>query len=154
MKLITRISQLCAFDLVEESFFTVFNISKKFFVRLVFLLHVIYVFVNLKYQFSLQVTLFNHPDIVGNTTNLIEMLMPLLCQLTIVLESMWKRKMEEKIACVMAKLNCSLDHQITIFPLSKFFILFVVNSLIYVAAYVLVYRVVGSLLVKAFHFSI
>lgn len=150
MKLITSVFQLCGFNLVEKSFFSIFGISRKFLTRFVFLLHIIYISINLKYQFSLQVVLFKHPDIVGNTTNLVEMLLPLICQLTIVTESLWKRKKEEKIIKLMAKLNGKLNHQTTVFPLVKFFALFVINSLVYIAAFALVYRIVGKLLDLSF----
>lgn len=145
MKPITRVYQLCGFDLVEKNFSTIFRAPKKFSVLFVFLLHFIYICLNLRYQYNFQAELFKHPDIVGNTTNLVEMVAPILCHITIILESLCKRKKEEKIRNLMRKLNCNLHANVTSFPLVKFLFLVVVNSLICFTAFILTYHVVGKL---------
>jgi hypothetical protein len=90
---------------------------------------------NLWRQYSFHVQLFKHPDVVGNVTNLIEMLSPLLCHATIVLESIYKRKREAQIGELMRKIQLKLNYasrcSIKTLPLVKFLWLFVINSSVY-----------------------
>jgi hypothetical protein len=91
--------------------------------------------VNLWRQYSFHVRLFKHPDVVGNVTNLIEMLSPLLCHSVIILESLCKRKREAKIGQLMRKIQLKLNYDsrcsIKTLPLVKFLWLFAINSSIY-----------------------
>lgn len=151
MKPIKKVFQLCGFDFEENQFLTIFGIPQKFSVLLVFLLHFIYICFNLRYQYNLQVILFKLPDVVGNTTNLVEMVAPLLCHLTIILESLCKRKKDEQIRILMRNLSYNLHVHVTSFPLAKFLFLFVVNSLIYVTAFIFAYHIVGKLCWIIFH---
>lgn len=144
MKLTRRVYQLFGFYLVGKDFFTIFGISGKACSRIVFLLHCIYICVNLKFQYGLQVELFKHPDIVGNTTNMVEMLLPLLCQFTIVFESFCKCKLDEKIEKLIEDVKNNLEAELTSLPLLKFIFLFVINSLIYVIAFVMAYHIYGE----------
>lgn len=148
MKLIATIYQLTGFDFVESNFFTILRVPRKFLARFVFIVHFVYVCCNLKIQYYFQVELFKHPDITGNITNLVEMVLPLLCHLTLVCESFYKRAKEEEIRKLMKKiqsaLNCSSRFSLMSLPIVKFLFLFVVNSLIYVVVLVMVLRVVGE----------
>lgn len=143
MKLITSLYQLCGFDFVEESFLTIFRIPTKFSVLLVLLLHLIYISFNLKYQYDLHVALFKHPDIVGTTTNLVEMLAPLVCHFTIIIESLCKRNKEAKIKNAIRNLRKKLNLKSTDFPLVAFLFLLVVNSFIWIIAFITAYHDYG-----------
>lgn len=142
MKLITRIYQICGLDFAETNFISIFGISRKFLVHCVLLLHFGYISINLKLQYNLNVELFKIPDVFGNTTNLLEMLLPLLCHFVVVSESFYKRRKQEKITILMEKirlhLNCNLHAKSTNLPLVKFLFLFAINSLIFVAVFIMV----------------
>ena len=144
MKLIKRVYQLCGLNFVEKNFIKVLGISEKFSVVFVFLLHFIYIAFNLHYQFNFHVELFKHPDIVGNTTNLLEMVAPLFCHLTIILESLCKRRKDEKMRNLIRKLNCILHTKVKSFPFTKFLFLFIINSLIYVTALIFAFHYISK----------
>lgn len=147
MKLFARIYQIFGLDLAEANFISIFGIPNKISVKCVLLLHFAYIFVNLKLQYNLNVELFKIPDVFGNTTNLLEMLLPLLCHFVLVSESFCKRRKQEKIAILMRKihlrLKCSLHAKSTNLPLVKFLFLFVVNSLIFAAVFIMVFPTPG-----------
>lgn len=145
MKLLERVYQLFGFNLDGKKFFSIFGLSRRACARLVLLLHCIYICFNLKLQFDLQVQLFKHPDIVGNSTNMVEMLLPLLCHFTIVFESFCKRKIDEKIENLIGKVKNNLQVEPTNLPLLKFVFLFVINSLIYVVAFIMAFHIYGKL---------
>lgn len=148
MKLIASFYQLMGLNFLETNFFSILGIRAKFLSRFVFLVHFVYVCVNLKMQYYFQLMLFKHPDTTGNITNLVEMALPLLCHLTLVCESFCKRKKDEKIRKLRWKiescLNCSSRFKLTSLPIVKFIFLFVINSVIYVSVLVMVQRVVGE----------
>jgi hypothetical protein len=133
---------MCGLDFVEANYISIFTISKKFLVRCVLLAHFTYIFINLKLQYNLNVELFKLPDVFGNTTNLLEMLLPLLCHFVLVSESFYKRRKHEKIVILMRKihlkLNCNLHAKSTNLPLVKFLFLFAINSLIFIAVFIMV----------------
>lgn len=148
MKLMTRIYQISGFDFEVANFFKLFGLSSEFATRSVVALHFIYICINLKYQFNFQVQLFKHPDVLGNTTNACEMLLPLLCHFTLILESFYKRQKEERIKNLMTKIRCNLEcnlhTKLISLPYGKFLALFVVNSLIYVSVLIMVFRIAGK----------
>jgi hypothetical protein len=147
MKLFARIYQIFGLDLAEANVISIFGIPNKIFVKCVLLLHFAYIFVNLKLQYNLNVELFKIPDVFGNTTNLLEMLLPLLCHFVLVSESFCKRRKQEKIAVLMRKihlrLECSLHAKSTNLPLVKFLFLFAINSLIFTAVFIMVFSTPG-----------
>ena len=147
MKLITRIYQICGLDFNEKSFLTVLKIPKKFLVRCVLLSHLIYISVNLKLQYNLNVELYKIPDPFGNTTNLLEMLLPLLCHFVVVSESFYKRRKQGKIKNLMWKIHLRLNYNLhvksTNVPLVKFLFLFAINSLIFIAVFIMAFRTPG-----------
>lgn len=144
MKLFTRIYQLSGIDFFEEDFFRLCRISSRALARAVFLLHVAFISVNLKYQYSFQVQLFKHPDVVGNITNLVEILLPVICHLTMVLEAFSKRKKQRKIAILIKQIRTTFSSSTTSLPVCKFVFLFAVNSFIYLMVVVMVYHIVGE----------
>jgi hypothetical protein len=148
MKLFTRFLQITGLKLVECHFFSVCGVSGKTCAKLVFLMHWTYIGVNLWRQFFYHSRLFKHPDFVGNVTNLIEMLAPLLCHWTIVLESFYKRRTEEKIEKLMGKIQLKLDYaprcSIKTLPVVKFLWLFAINSSIYAIVMVMIWHSVGK----------
>src|SRR5690349_20108654 len=109
MKFIGSFYQLTGFDFLEANFFTILGISGKFLSPFVFIFHVAYIFINLALQYNLQVEIFKHPDITGNITNLIEIVLPVLCHLTLVLESYFKRGKEAKMRKVMKRIQSNLN---------------------------------------------
>lgn len=142
MKLITRIFQICGLDFAESNFVSIFGIPRKFLVQCALLTHLGYIFINIKLQYNLNVELFKLPDFFGNTTNLLEMLLPLLCHFVLVSESFYKRRKQEKISILMRKielyLDCTLHGKSTNLPLMKFLFLFVINTLIFIAVFIMV----------------
>lgn len=136
MQLIASFYQIIGFDFIEQSFFSVFGISRKVLVRIVFLLHLSFILLNLKYQYNFHLLLFEHPDVVGSITNLVEMILPILCHFVIVAESFCKSRKEEKIKRTMFTIRSTLHHDqsmVANYPILKFIFLVVVNSLIYIA---------------------
>lgn len=148
MKLITtKIYQICGLEFSETNFFSIFRISPRLFARFILVAHFAYILINLNLQIVLNVELYKIPDIFGNTTNLLEMLLPLLCHFTLVSESFYKRKKQEKISILMRKicfnLNCNLHGKSTNLPLVKFLFLFAINSLIFLAVFIMVWDTPG-----------
>lgn len=150
MTLITSFYQLTGFDFFEDNFFSILGLPKKFLSRLVFLLHFAYCCTNLKYQYDFQLELFKHPDVTGNITNGIEMVLPVLCHITLICESFCNRRKEEKtrkyIRKIQSSLNCSARIKLISLPIVKFIFLFVINSLIYVLVLFMVNRMAGEFL--------
>lgn len=149
MKLLTSFYQISGFDFSKAHSTASSKVSRGFcFNTLVLLLHLVYICINLKYQFRIQVELFKHPDVVGNITNACEMFLPLLCHFTLVCESFVKRRTEVKIKNLMTEirsdLNCNLHFKLACLPLRKFFLLFVVNSLIHIAVLIMVFGTPGE----------
>lgn len=150
MKLIARIYQICGFDFDEKSFFSIHGISKKFLLNFVLFSHCVYIVINLKLQYNLNVELYKMPDPFGNTTNLLEMLLPLLCHFVVVGESFYKREKQSKITNLMWKiqihlhLNCNCHGKSTHLPLVKFLFLFAINSLIFIAVFIMAWRTPGE----------
>lgn len=114
--------------------------SKGFGWKLIVLIHVIYVCGNLKLQFDFHKILFHHPDFVGNTTNLIEMSLPIFCHLTIVLESLTQSSVDRKIQFHADK--CSRIHKN--FKFSRFCWLFVMSTAIFGMVYALLSEIKGE----------
>lgn len=142
MSPVTRLFQISGFDFVVPGYAPLLGIKRKVFARFVFLLHFAYICVNLEFQYSFHVKLFRHPDVLGNTTNLVEMVLPLFCHLVIVAEAFCKAKMEEKIKTLMLKVRTDLDYDaqpaaLTL-PVAKLLFLFVVNSLLFIGIIVMV----------------
>lgn len=148
MSLNTLLFRVSGFDFVERNCVSPYGFSRKLFAYSVFLLHSAYVSVNLRFQFNFHVELFNHPDVLGNTTNLVEMVLPLLCHLVVVAEAFRKAKSEEKMKNLMAKLRSSLRYDAqpaTVkLPLAKILFLFVVNSLLFIGIIIMVSNVAGK----------
>lgn len=148
MTLIRTLNQLAGFDFLEDNFFSILGLPKKFISLFVFLVHIAFCCINLKFQYGFQLERFKHPDLTGNITTFIEMVLPLLCHLTLVCESLRNRRKEERIRKYIRKiqssLNCSARFELISLPIVKFFFLFVVNSLIYVAVLVMVFRMASE----------
>lgn len=142
MELIARIYQICGLNFAEANFLSIFQISKNCFVYCVLLIHFAYISINLKLQYNFNVELYKMPDFFGNTTNLTEMLLPLLCHFVFVSESFCKRRKQEKIMILMQKihlhLNCNSHAKSTNLPHVKFLFLFAINSLIFIAIFIMV----------------
>lgn len=148
MKLIERGYQLAGFDFVERNFFSLLGFSSGTCAFVVCSLHLAYIGVNLKLQYSYHVKLFGNPDMVGNITNLIEMVVPLFCHLTLVAESFTKRRNEQKLGeltrKIQLKLRCNLHWKCANLPLLKFAFLFAINSSIYVVVPIMVWHSNGE----------
>jgi hypothetical protein len=148
MKLITRIYQICGLDFDGENFSSLLGIPTKFLVLCVLLAHCVYISINLKLQYDLNVELFKLPDAFGNTTNLLEMLLPLLSHFVLVGESFYKRRKHGKIRILMSKIHLHLDYNLhgksTHLPLVKFLFLFAINSLIFIAVFIMAWRTPGE----------
>jgi hypothetical protein len=122
---------ICALDLTKNCKF----------IHLVIILHFGYIFMNLRFQYDYHKSLFQHPDLLGSILNLLEMILPLLCHLTIVVESFMHAQKHEEMLRIVAKLN--LHFQLMNFPLLNFIFLFLSNSLIYIPVLYLVNDSIG-----------
>lgn len=164
MKLFTRLYQITGLQLFERNFPSILGLSRKTSANLIALLHLAYIGINLWRQFFFHLRLFKHPDVVGNVTNLIEMLAPLLCHLTIILESLARRRVEEKMEKLMGEIQLKLYYDarssIKSLPLVKFLWLFVINSAIYGIVIAMIWHSVGKrlkllvMMTKPFHFCL
>lgn len=136
---VTKLYQISGFD---------FAIYSRVYSRFIFSLHFVYIFINLRFQSSFHVELFAHPDVLGNTTNLIEMVLPLLCHLVIVTEAFRRRRKQAKIEKLMTKirLNLNYDEQPSLWrqPVAKFLLLLIINSLLFIGIIIMVSDITGK----------
>lgn len=146
MAVMKTIYQFSGLDFGEASFFVVSRLPKSLLTRFVLALHLLYICINLKYQFSYQKSRFEFPDFAGNIASASETLFPLLCHFTLIFESFQKRHEEEKINNLMAEIRsrCNLQSKLTSLPLLKFLFLCLINTLIYFVALVLLFRSAGN----------
>lgn len=106
-------------------------IGFEFSLKLIVIIHLFYIAINLKLQYDFHSILFEHPDILGQVTNLIEMIAPLLCHFTIVAESFTKKTTRSRLQSVQKEIQ--LEFQINQeFKFRKFLSLFVINTLVFV----------------------
>lgn len=148
MSPVARLYQISGFDFAVSNYASLLGIKRKVFARFVFLLHFAYICVNLKFQYSYHVGLFRHPDVLGNTTNLVEMVLPLFCHLVIVAEALLKARMEGKIKTLMLKIRTDLCYDaqpaaLTL-PVAKLLFLLVANSLLFIGIIIMVSDVPGK----------
>jgi len=111
--------------------------------KLIILIHVIYVCGNLKFQFDYHRILYHHPDFVGNTTNLIEMILPILCHLIVVLESFVQSSVEKNLHILTSKARQRLKIHRR-FAFKRFCWLFILNSSIFGLVFALLCEVKGK----------
>lgn len=112
------------------------SVSGGFRRKLIIFIHLIYVCGNFKLQYDFHKAIYHHPDFVGNTTNLIEMILPTLCHLTIVLESIASRSTDKKIKILEQEIQRVLKIRYQ-FKFKRFCWLFIVNSAIFVLVFAL-----------------
>lgn len=135
MKWLVEVSHLIGFEFSASSR----NFSQKF----IAIIHLIYIVVNLKFQYNFHSILLHHPDVLGNCTNLIEMIAPILCHFMIVLEAFAKKSKGNRISKIQQKIRDDLRMEEN-FHFIYFFWLFVVNSFIFVIIFMLLYDIKGK----------
>jgi hypothetical protein len=139
MKWLVGISYLIGFEYYSSNQ----ECSRKFSQKFIFIIHLIYIFLNLKFQYDFHSILLLHPDVLGNCTNLIEMIAPILCHFMIVLESVIKTSKGNRIRRIQNKI-CSDLKMDKKFNLINFFWLFLVNSFIFLIIFMLLSNIKGK----------
>lgn len=136
-----KVHKVCALNLVEE------KLSDKVFVRLICLVHFGFIAINLTLQYGYHRLMFLYPDLLGVTTNLLEMVLPIFCHFVFVAEALIKRKKQAKIEILIKNLCSKFNKETNDFPVFQFLLLFVINSTIYIAVCILVRGTPGKYLV-------
>jgi hypothetical protein len=147
MKWLVQFFHLIGFEFSGRFFSTSFQEKVQ---KIIFFLHLLYIFINLKFQYEFHSQLFIHPDFFGNVTNLIEMLAPVLCHFTIIFTSF----VNKSKGCQIAEIQIELCRKLQVkycFKFGKFLWLFGINTLLFVIIFAILNDIKGKNIIQINH---
>lgn len=134
---VTRVYQICGLYFVKIEFKLFNKLSWIILSSLILLLHLLYLSINLYFQYDFHYISFQYPDVLGAVTNFLQMMFPIVAHFVIILESFSKSMKTQKLVNKVYEIKNKLKLEIK-FPFMKFLFLFLINSIIYVTLYAFV----------------
>lgn len=134
---VTTVYQICGLHFVKTKFKLFNKLSWNFLSIFILLMHLLYLSINLHFQYDYHYIYFQYPDYLGTVTNFLEMMFPIFAHFVIILESFSKTKKTNKIINKVHEIKLKLGLEVK-FPFIKFLFLFLANSFIYLTLYMLV----------------